>query len=306
MPTDKEFDSKNHQPTLIADYACETGENPLWHPFEQKLYWTDIPTGRLFRYDPATGNHEQCYEGRPVGGFTIQEDGSLLLFMDRGTVALWRDGVLTDVISELPEELSTRFNDVIADPRGRVFCGTMSTPERKGRLYRLDTDRSCHMVLEDVGCSNGMAFSLDWKTFYHADSFAYEIYVYDYTVETGLLENRRVFARFDEADGLPDGLTLDAEGRVWTALWDGSSVVRLLPSGEVDRRISLPTRKVTSLTFGGPDLRDMYITTAGGHTKNEDGDSAGGLFCVKDQARGRPEFFSRIAIPHDITPLRKP
>ena len=79
-------------PALIADYACETGENPLWHPVERRLYWIDIPTGRLFRYDPATGHHEQCYQGRIVGGFTIQADGSLLLFMDRGTIALWRDG----------------------------------------------------------------------------------------------------------------------------------------------------------------------------------------------------------------------
>ena len=294
------------QPALIADYSCETGENPLWHPLEQKLYWTDIPTGRLFRYDPATGYHEQCYQGRPVGGFTIQEDGSLLLFMDRGTVALWRDGVLTEVIPELKEELSTRFNDVIADPYGRVFCGTMSTPGRRGRLYRLDVDGSCHVILEDVGCSNGMAFSPDLKTFYHTDSLAYEISSYDYTAETGLLQNRRVFAHFDEADGLPDGLTLDAEGRVWTALWDGSSVARLLPTGEVDRRISLPTRKVSSLTFGGPELQDMYITTAGGHTKEEDGDSAGGLFCAKEQVCGISEFFSHIRIPSDVKPLRKP
>lgn len=297
MVTDTGVESSQNSPILVADYACEIGENPLWHPFEQKVYWTDIPTGRLFRYDPATGEQDQCYQGRPVGGFTIQEDGALLLFMDRGTVVLWRDGAQIEVISELSAELSTRFNDVIADPRGRVFCGTMSTAERKGRLYRLDVNGSCHVVLEEVGCSNGMAFSSDLKTFYHTDSFAYEIYIYDYSTESGELTNRRIFARFDEADGLPDGLTLDAEGGVWTALWDGGGVVRLLPTGTVDRRISLPTRKVSSLTFGGIDLQDMYITTAGGHTKQEDGESAGGLFCVKAQAPGKAEFFSRIAIP---------
>lgn len=129
---------------IVADCACETGENPLWHEQEQRLYWTDIPTGRLFRYDPKSGKHEQCYEGRPVSGFTVQVDGSLLLFMDRGTVTIWRDGLLQEVIPEIPAERTSRFNDVTADPRGQVFCGTMSTPERKGRLYRLDPDGSCN------------------------------------------------------------------------------------------------------------------------------------------------------------------
>lgn len=304
LQVNKEVIMENFQPILIADYACEIGENPLWHPFEQKLYWVDITAGRLFRYEPATGEHERCYQGRPVGGFTIQKDGAFLLFMDRGTVANWRDGVLSEVISDLPEELSTRFNDVIADPQGRVFCGTMSTPERKGRLYRLDTDRTIHLILEDVGCSNGMAFSGDMKIFYHTDSFAREICMYDYAAESGRLENRRVFVRFEEAAGLPDGLTVDAEGGVWTAVWDGSCVVRLLPSGEVERKISLPARKVSSLTFGGPELRDMYITTAGGNSKEEDGVSAGALFCIRGQALGKPEFFSRIAVPELTPPLR--
>ena len=82
------------RPELIANYHCETGENPLWHPTERRLYWTDIPGRRMFRYDPATSTHEQCYQGRAVGGFTIQQDGSLLLFMDQGTVACWRDGAV--------------------------------------------------------------------------------------------------------------------------------------------------------------------------------------------------------------------
>jgi sugar lactone lactonase YvrE len=108
------------QAECIADYDCETGENPLWHSMERKLYWTDIPAGRIFRYDPATGIHEQCYQGRPVGGFTVQSDGCLLLFMDRGTVANWRDGILTEVLAEIEDERNSRFNDVIADPRGRA------------------------------------------------------------------------------------------------------------------------------------------------------------------------------------------
>src|SRR5688572_32574008 len=101
------------QPELIADYQCHIGENPLWHPLEQRLYWTDTFRGKLFRYDPATGKHEQCYSGAPVGGFTIQADGALLLFMARGAIARWRDGQLTYLVREIYDD-GWFFNDVIA------------------------------------------------------------------------------------------------------------------------------------------------------------------------------------------------
>jgi D-xylonolactonase len=279
---------------LIADYACETGEGPLWHPFERKLHWTDIPTGRLFRYDPATGHHEQVYQGRPVGGFTIQHDGALLLFLDRGTIALWRDGELTEILPEIPAERDSRFNDVIADPRGRVFCGTMPGPSGPGRLYRLDPDRSLHMILEGVLCSNGMAFTPDRKGFYFTDSFTHAISLFDYDVEDGSLSNRRVFAQFTQADGFPDGSTVDAEGRLWSAFWDGGCVARLNPDGTVDRKIHLPVPKVSSLTFAGPSYADLYITTAGGNVREQDGPQAGSLYRIKNQGRGLPEFLSAI------------
>jgi sugar lactone lactonase YvrE len=280
----------------IADYACEIGENPLWHPVEKRLYWCDIPRGRIFRFDPSTGNHEQCYEGRPVGGFTFQTDGSLLLFMDRGTVAIWRDGKLTEILSEIEEERNSRFNDVIADPIGRVFCGTMSSSAGKGRLYRMDLDGTIRVILEGIGCSNGMAFTHDQKGFYYTDSFAHEIYLFDYRAEDGRISNQRVFASLDESDGLPDGATLDAAGHLWSAMWDGSGIVQLTLDGRIEKRISLPTRKVSSLTLGGEDYADMYITTAGGNTKDDDGPLAGATFRLKTEARGRPEFFSRIQI----------
>jgi D-xylonolactonase len=284
-------------PRLIADYACETGENPLWHSAERRLYWTDIPAGRLFRYDPATGLHQQCYQGRPVGGFTVQADGALLLFMDRGTIALWRDGTLTEIVSEIPRERASRFNDVIADPRGRVFCGTMSSPEGRGQLYRLDCDGSIQTVVENVGCSNGMAFTVDRKGFYYVDSFAHEIYLFDYDEHSGSIDNRRVFARFAESDGMPDGITLDAQGGLWCALWDGHSIVRLSAAGVVEERIEFPAPKTSSLTFGGDDYSDLYITTAGGDVRALDGPFAGGLFHLKIQTPGLPEFFSRIDSP---------
>ena len=296
MSLDQQGKPSATEPELIADYWCETGENPLWHPMERRLYWCDIPNGRIYRYDPLSRLHEQCYEGRVVGGFTIQADGSLLLFMDRGTIATWKDGQLTELVPEIEAERSSRFNDVIADPRGRVFCGTMSSGESKGRLYRLDVDGSLHVVLEGIRCSNGMAFTPDGKGFYYTDSFAQEIYRFDYSVEDGSLSNRRVFATIDAAEGFPDGATVDAEGRLWSAIWGGACIVRLLGDGSIGERIAIPARKASSLTFGGTNHSDIYVTTAGGNTKEQDGALAGGLFRLRTQVRGVPEFFSRVGV----------
>jgi sugar lactone lactonase YvrE len=295
MRPDQDRDEASQEIELIADYACEIGENPLWHSIEKRLYWCDIAAGRIFRYEPATGVHEPCYQGRTVGGFTIQADGSLLLFMDRGTIAIWREGDLVEVVSEIPIERTSRFNDVIADPRGRVFCGTMSTDESRGRLYRLDCDGSLHLILENIECSNGMAFTLDHKGFYYTDSLAHKIYFFDYDIEDGSLSNQSTFATFGEADGLPDGATLDADGNLWSALWNGYSIVRLLGDGKIGGQITLPTRKVSSLTFGGDDYSHIYITTAGGNNKEENGALAGALFRLKTKTRGLPDFFSRIS-----------
>ena len=173
------------KPELIADYQCVIGEGPLWHPGEKRVYWTDIPMGRMFRYDPANEVHEQVYEGDVVGGFTIQEDGSLLLFLAMGAIAIWREGQLRYVYEEIPNERETRFNDVIADPAGRVFCGTMSTPDRPGRLYRLDADGQLTQVLDDVDISNGMGFTPDRTQMYYTDSPKREIYLFDYDREYG-------------------------------------------------------------------------------------------------------------------------
>lgn len=283
-------------PELIADYACVCGEGPLWHPGEGRLYWVDIDTGRLFRYEPRTGKHEQCYQGEVVGGFTIQADGALLLFMARGAVKRWRNGELTTLIEEIPEERDSRFNDVIADPAGRVFCGTMATKERLGCLYRLDTDGTLTRVLTGIGCSNGMGFTPDRRAMYYTDSPKREIYQFDYDEATGALSNQRVFVRTPEGEGAPDGMTVDAEGCVWTAKWGGGCVVRYTPDGVEERRIEFPAPKVSSLTFGGDDYTDIYVTTAGGHQKATDGPGAGALFRVNVGIRGVPEFPSRILL----------
>ena len=284
------------QPEPIADYQCVVGEGPLWQPIEKKVYWTDIGTGRMFRYDPATGKHEQFYSGRPVGGYTIQADGSLLLFMDRGTIAIWRDGALTTVVEDIPDERQTRFNDVFADTAGRVFCGTMPTKDRPGRLYRLDTNGKLTLVLEGIGCSNGMGLTPDRKGLYYTDSTAYTIYLFDYDQATGAISNQRIFVRHPERDGLPDGMTVDAAGNVWSAHWDGSALICYSPQGKEIERIAFPVRKVSSVVFGGDDYMDMYVTTAGGDQKTTDGELAGALFRLRLGIKGVPEYYSRVGL----------
>ena len=289
-------------PTLIpteflVDYKCITGEGPLWHAQEQRVYWVDIPQGRLFRYHPATRQHELAFENPLyIGGFTMQADGALLLFMEHGAIKLWRNGSLTTVFEDLPDERGARFNDVIADPRGRVFGGTMPGNGHGGRLYRLEPDRGLSRVLEGLGLPNGMGFSPDARRFYLTDSNSREIYVFNYDEASGGLENQRVFARIPAGQGVPDGLTVDAEGYVWSARWDGGVLVRYTPGGEVDMTIPFPARKVSSVTFGGPTYDDIFITTAGGDNKAREGAGAGALYRVRLGIRGRAEYVSRIQV----------
>lgn len=282
------------KPEIVADTKLATGEGPLWHPMEEKLYWLDIPNGIILRYDPKTGSHAQVYQGEVIGGFTIQEDGALLLFMEKGAVKIWRNAELTTVIDEIPEERETRFNDVIADPAGRVFCGTMPAKDHLGRLYRLDTNGSLTKILDDIGISNGMGFTPDRKQMYYTDSAKGEIYLFDYDRKTGNIRNQRVFLKISESGVEPDGLTVDAEGYIWSARWNGSCIVRIAPDGTEDFRITLPAKKVSSITFGGNEYKDIYVTTAGGDNRKEEGSGAGALFHLNLDIQGVPEFFSRI------------
>jgi len=282
------------KPEIVADTKLATGEGPLWHPKEEKLYWLDIPNGCIFRYDPNTKSHECVYKGEVIGGFTIQEDGGLLLFMEKGAVKIWRDGELITVIDEIPDERETRFNDVIADPEGRVFCGTMPAKDHLGRLYRLDIDGSLKKILDGIGISNGMGFTPDRKQMYYTDSAKGEIYLFDYDQKNGNISNQRVFLKIREPGVEPDGMTVDAEGCLWSARWNGSCVVRVAPDGIEEIRITFPAKKVSSVTFGGKDYKDFYVTTAGGDNREEEGSGAGALFHLNLDIQGVPEFFSRI------------
>lgn len=282
----------------LADYACHTGEGPLYHPKENAVYWTDIPNGRLFRYDLTTQEHHPIEIGRQVGGFTLQADGALLLFLDKGAIALWRPGKrLEYLVEEIIDETSTRFNDVIADPEGRVFCGTMPTAERRGRLYRMELDGTLVKVLDNIGCSNGMGFTPDRRLFYYTDSADRFIYRFSYNRESGVLNKKKLFIATEPGGGVPDGMTVDAEGTLWSARWDGACLVRYDSAGRELGRIPFPAQKVSSVVFGGENYDQMFVTTAGGHLKDTDGAQAGTLFRLTVAGvKGVPEFESQIGL----------
>ena len=282
------------EPSVVANKACDCGENPLWHPDQKCLYWTDIPNSVLYKYDPATDQVDTYKTNGNVGGFTIQSDGSLLLFMSGCRVATWDNGK-SEVVYQIQHEKGASFNDVVADPEGRVFCGVVQAGERDGRLYRMDTDGSATIMLEGTQVANGLGFSPDLSTMYFTDSGTGEITAFDYDRETGDLSRGRVVASVETKDGLPDGMTVDSEGYLWSARWDGSCMVRMRPDGGIVARYEFPVKKVSSLTFGGETCEDIYVTSAGGDDPAQNGDLAGALFVLNAGIKGRIEYRSKVA-----------
>jgi D-xylonolactonase len=284
------------EPEVLADEACHTGEGPLWHPAQQALYWVDIPDGELYRYDPGQEEHELVHEGRPIGGFTIEADDTLALFRDQGRVERWTpsDGISRVVLDAIEAEADSRFNDVFADPEGRVFAGTMPTGDREGRLYALDPDGTLTHLFDDVKTPNGMGLSPDGETLYFAETNAFVVHAFEYDRSSGAIRNRRDFLDLEDRPGKPDGLTVDAAGHLWVAKWNGGCVERFDANGEFLKAYEFPARKVSSIAFGGPDYQDAYVTTAGGYDKAEEGDGAGALFRLRDVGEGQPEHRSRL------------
>ena len=293
----------------LAEEEAVVGEGPLWNPETQKLMWTDIETGRLFEYDPETGTNTKVHDGFNVGGLVLNRQGGYLAFTYDG-VLLWKsDGEWVRIHGSFQGEV-LRFNDVIGAPGGRAVGGTYYA-DRPGKLYRFDPDGSIEIVGEGYGCSNGMGFSPDLKTMYHTDAAAREIYAYDYEPDTAHMSHRRVFVKLPAEEGVPDGMTVDAEGFVWSANWFGGCIIRFDPDGKEERRIRTPAKQTSCVLFGGKDLNELYFTTAA--CKCEPGSDmdpvgydweeydrsylGGGLFRIKLDIQGRKEFKADFAWP---------
>jgi D-xylonolactonase len=282
-------------PTPLINLHCELGENPLWNTADQCVYWTDITGGRLHRLNPATGAHAVLYSGPMVGGFTFQAEGGLLLFRVNDLALLKPDGHV-EVVRRFEDAGAERFNDVIADPEGRVYAGTIGRTSTSGGVFRFERDGAATLLWRGTGCSNGMGFSPDLRAFYWTCSTTRRIYAFNYDRATGLLDDQCVLYQATADEGIPDGLTVDAEGHLWSARWDGYSVVHHAPDGRVLEAFKFPVAKVSSVCFGGSAFDRMFVTTAGGAAGSRTEDGA--LYELRCDARGRPEFRSRIAPVH--------
>jgi D-xylonolactonase len=278
-------------PILLNDH-CELGENPLWNSADGCLYWTDITGGKVHRFYLATKEHTIVYRGVAVGGFTFQEDGGLLLFRVEDLALLRIDGSL-QIVRKFSDEGATRFNDVIADPEGRVFAGTIGRTATSGGVYRVERDGKITLLFRGTGCSNGMGFSPDLRTLYWTCSTRRRIYAFDYERATGALGGERLFYQATDAEGIPDGLAVDCTGHLWSARWDGYALAHHDPEGRVIERIPFPVAQVSSACFGGPELDRLFVTTAGGAIGSQTEDGA--VYELAVEARGREEFRSRIA-----------
>jgi L-arabinonolactonase len=272
----------------------QLGEGPLWHAGEGALYWVDIEGETLFRYFPGEDKLESFQVGQPVGCLAFRESGGLLMALRDG-LGFWDWDTKEIEIIANPEadRQGARFNDGRVDSQGRFWAGTLGE-DNQSNLYRLDPDGTLHTMESGITISNGIGWSPDNRVMYYTDSAQRIIYAYDYDPESGGIKNRREFVRVPPTEGFPDGLTVDWDGFVWSAQWDGWQVARYDPDGKVERVINLPVQRPTSCAFGGPDLDQLFITSAWtglGIIDRREQPLAGDIFRIQVDVTGKQENF---------------
>lgn len=277
----------------------QIGEGPLWSVEEQALYWVDIYGKCIERFDSITGVRHTFHLPCQVGAAAFRQKGGFILATDRG-FAFW-DGK-SEAVNWLtnPEQGKPlfRFNDGKVDPGGRFWAGTMYdgpqlNPRPTGSLYRLDPDGAIFVKETGVLISNGIGWSPDHRTMYYTDSIRKIIYSYEYDQTSGEISNRQVFIHTADEPGEPDGLTVDSQGFLWSARWNGWKVTRYDPAGKPEREIKVPTACPSSVMFGGSDLKDLFITSAWKELSAEERNFqplAGNVFKVRVDVPGLQEF----------------
>ncbi len=249
----------------LSGIATELGEGPLWDVARQCLWCVDIMRGHVHRFDPATGGDRVYDIGQPVGAVALRERGDLVCAVRDGFASLDVDtGAVAMIAAVEADNPRTRMNDGAVDAMGRFWAGTMSMHREReqGALYRLDPDGTVTRHLTGVTTSNGIDWSGDNTRMFYIDTGRPQIDVFDFDLVRGEITNRRVFVTIDPAEGKPDGLVLDAEDHVWVALWGGAKVIQFAPDGSRVREIALSAPRTTKPAFGGPDLRDLFVTSA--------------------------------------------
>jgi sugar lactone lactonase YvrE len=263
------------------------------------VHWVDIRAGVVHRWSPADGSDRLLQTGQPVGSLALGADGGLVLALRDGFALIPAGADQVERLVPVEQELSgTRMNDGRCDPAGRFWAGTMSSDNVPGlgSLYRLDhtsgTFRT-QRILGGLSVANGIDWSPDGRRMYYVDSPTQRIDVFDFAMESGEASNRRAFVEIPAAEGLPDGMFVDAEGGIWVALFRAGRMRRYSPDGRMTHEIEVPVTLVTSAAFGGPDFADLYITTARHRLTPEqrlEQTHAGSVFCCRPGVVGRPSF----------------
>lgn len=252
--------------SILPFLRCALAEGPLWDENRQCLWWVDILPGHIHRFHPETGGHRTFGAGQTVGTVGLCEEGDLIIAGGKGFSRMdGETGLLKPIAHPEAYLPGNRFNDGKPDPEGRFWAGTMSMKKEKeaGALYTLEPDSTVQKRLDKITISNGLVWTPDAQTMYYIDTPTRRVDAFDYERKTGNITNRRTVIEIPDGAGNPDGMSMDTSGGLWVAQWGGSAVVRYDPqTGLETGRIKLPTAKVSSCTFGGPTLEDMYITTA--------------------------------------------
>lgn len=277
------------------------GESALWHEVESALYWVDIDGRTVNRLHAASGKFSSWKMGSQPSALAIDEHNCLVVATRHGLLRLnTTDGSETPLTDAPYDPAKVRFNDGRVDPQGRFWIGTMYEPRDQpaAEMFVFERDHLRRAWSGGMTNSNGLAWSLDGRTMYHADTTTHRIDCYDFDPATGEHSNRRTIRTFasdkSAADygGRPDGATMDSEGMYWVAMFEGARVLRIAPDGEILREIRLPVRCPTSVCFGGPDLRTLYITSAS-HGRSADELAqyplSGKVLSIKLDVAGREE-----------------
>lgn len=251
---------------VVLDHLCLLGEGPVWDEKHQVICWVDILRGEIHEYKPSENIHKTLVVNQMIGAVTICRNGNYLAALRNGFGFVDRVSGAVKMISDPEFHLpGNRFNDGKIDPGGRFWAGTMSHTDEPhmGNLYLFDTDFTVTKKIDKISISNGLTWSVDHKTFYYIDTPTYKVVGYDFDKSGGTIKNKRTIVTIDQNDGSPDGMTIDSEGMLWIAHWDGWQVTRWNPeTGEKLKSYSLPVARVTSCCFGGEKFQDLYITSA--------------------------------------------
>lgn len=281
------------QPENVLAVRSRLGEGPIWDNQKQVLHWVDVYNCRVHTFNPDSGTDTFIEVDTVVSGLFLDDGEHLILAQEDGLTRLdLRSGATTPMIAIEADKPGNRLNDVKVDARSRLWVGTMNNAEGpEANLYRYDLDNSLHRLETGLSISNGLGWSPDQTTFYLTDSPRQVIYAYDFDLASGAIRDRRPFINLSHESFYPDGLTIDAEGCIWSAMWNGWCVIRFDPNGQEMLRIPLPVPLVTSCTFGGEDLTDLYITTASAglsQAELKESLAAGDLFRVQTDVQGLP------------------